>query len=62
MRESGHQQLHALGLMVHTALVVLHLLGVAYNARRGNRWQAALHGAVAGYDGWGASQHARDLR
>lgn len=58
---SGDRQLQELGVFVHGILVGLHLLGVAYNAKRRNWGDVMLHGVAATYDLWAVSKHLRAL-
>jgi DNA-binding IclR family transcriptional regulator len=50
---------HVLAAGVHGALVALHTLGVAYNARRGNRWQLWAHVAGVAFSVYATVHHAR---
>jgi hypothetical protein len=54
--------LEVLAVFVHGSLAALHVLGVVYNARRGNRGDVAIHAAAAGYDLWATWKHARKVR
>jgi hypothetical protein len=62
------RELSALAIGVHTALGVLHLLGVAYNIRRvvqghkKNMFDVAVHSTIAAYDFYAVTKHVRDFR
>lgn len=59
---ASERQLQELGVFVHGALCALHLLGVVYNLRRGNRFDTAIHGVAALYDGHAVLTHLDALK
>ncbi len=44
------REIDVLGAYVHGALSALHLLGVIYNLRRGNKGDCVVHGCALLYD------------
>lgn len=48
-------------MLVHGALGAGHVLGVFYNLRRRNHYDAAAHVLAAWYDAWAALRHYRAL-
>lgn len=58
---NNHRELHIFGAGIHSALAVLHGIGFAYNLRRKNWWQAAIHAVTAAYDIWAVNQHRKEV-
>lgn len=56
------RQFEELGVIVHTVLTVLHLIGFAYNVRREQYLDAAAHLGGVAYDGLAVRTHLRNLR
>lgn len=54
--------MHGLGCFIHGVLVFGHAVGAIYNYRRGNKYQAAFHAGVAGYDLWATNEHFKALK
>ena len=54
-------QMAELALAVHGILVAFHCLGIAYNAKRGNKFDVICHTAAAAYDVWAVDKHLRDV-
>ena len=50
-----------LSVFVHGVLAGLHLLGIAYNARRRNWFDVAAHVSAATYDIWATAKHLHQL-
>lgn len=50
MRRGDALMVQDMALGVHAVLCALHLLGVAYNVKRGNRLDLAAHVMAAAYD------------
>lgn len=57
--KSAERELEVLATFVHGSLAALHVLGVVFNARRGNRGEAAVHLAAAAFDVWAMQRHSR---
>lgn len=58
---SERRQMAELSVFVHGALAALHLLGVAYNLRRRNWFDVAMHSTAAVYDTHAAFRHAAEV-
>lgn len=58
---NAERQLQTLSVFVHGALAALHVLGIAYNARRGNRFDTLAHTAAALYDAYAVGVHLNEL-
>lgn len=54
--------MQCLGIFVHGALASLHALGLLYNLRRRNWFDAGMHSAAAIYDVWATSQHVAAIQ
>lgn len=61
MSVDNHRDLHVVGLAIHAALATLHAIGVGYNLRRRQPWQATIHALAATYDLWAMTEHRREL-
>lgn len=60
-RSEEEHTLQFLGGVVHGLLVPFHLLGVAYNAKRGNWRDTTIHTIAVLYDGWAMYEHVKCL-
>jgi hypothetical protein len=56
------RQMETLAIAAHGGAVVLHLLGLVYNVRRGNRFDSVCHALAVVYDGWAVAVHMRAYR
>lgn len=54
--------LEEIASFVHGTLAGLHLLGVLYNAKRGNWWSVAIHASVFVFDTKSAIEHAKETK
>lgn len=54
--------IHELGMFIHGVLFGLHSLGVVYNFKRKNYFQATIHLVAGGYDLWAVNQHLKEVR
>lgn len=61
MKHHPERQLQTLGIFVHGVLAGLHVLGIAYNAKRKNWFDVGMHGVAATYDVYAVAKHMRDL-
>lgn len=57
MREE--KELELLACLVHGILAVLHVLGLVFNIRRGNRFDSTVHAVGVIYDGVSTIKHGR---
>jgi len=57
--EEEMKELHLLAIYVHGALSALHALGVAYNLRHKNRWDAVIHASALAYSVKAVFHHKR---
>ena len=55
-------QLAELAVFVHGALAALHLLGIAYNAKRHNRFETVAHTAAAAFDVYAVHKHIKQVQ
>lgn len=55
------RQMEELSAAVHGGLVVLHLLGVAYNWKRRNWFDIIAHSSAVVYDTWAMHKHMSRL-
>ena len=55
------KELQILAAFVHGWLAFGHLLGLAYNIKKGNRLDAILHSVVLAYDLSAVAKHAREV-
>lgn len=60
-KQEANRQMQELGVFVHGVLAGLHMLGLVYNARRGNWVDVTAHGAAAVYDVYAVSKHMKAL-
>ena len=56
------QQMAELGVVIHSVLMTLHLVGVAYNLRRKNWLDVVAHGLATGYDAWAITKHIKHVK
>ena len=62
MSTTSDLQMAELSCAVHGVLAALHLLGIAYNLKRGNRFDVLAHSLAVGYDTWALHKHLKDVR
>jgi hypothetical protein len=53
------REMETIAVFVHGALAALHILGMIYNARKGNKLDTVCHGLAAGYDIYATQKHMR---
>jgi hypothetical protein len=58
----AERQLAELSAFVHGLLAGLHILGIAYNLKRRNKWDVFAHTAAAIYDIRAVTTHVHDIR
>ncbi len=61
MSRHAEQHIQELSVFVHGILAGLHTLGVAYNLKRRNWWQAVAHVSAAVFDAHAVYSHCRTL-
>ena len=54
-------QLAELAVFVHGALAAFHMLGIVYNAKRGNRFETVAHTAAAAFDIYATHKHIKQV-
>ena len=54
--------LHAVALVAHTAMAVLHGLGIAFNLKRKNWIESGIHFSVLLFNLKSANSHRKELR
>lgn len=54
--------IHVIGAFVHGVLCSFHCLGVLYNYKRNNKYQATVHLGVACYDLWAFNHHFQEAK
>lgn len=59
---SSELQMEELSMFVHGILTAFHVLGIAYNVKRGKWGDVVAHSLAAAYDLWATDRHARDVR
>lgn len=59
LRKAHEREMEVLATTAHGALAALHFLAFIFNARRGNRFDATVHGAFCVYDTVATIKHAR---
>jgi hypothetical protein len=53
------REMETIAVFVHGALASLHILGMIYNWRKGNKADVIAHGLAAGYDVYATQKHMR---
>lgn len=53
------REMETIAVFVHGALASLHLLGMIYNWRKGNKIDTVAHCLAAGYDVYATQKHMR---
>ena len=61
VKSQDDRRMTELAIFVHGTLAGLHLLGVVYNLKKRNYWDAIAHAAAMGYDTWSVSRHVHDI-
>lgn len=62
MTPKSSTEVHVLAAFTHGVLVALHTLGVAYNARKGNRWQTWAHAAGIAFSVHSTVHHINEAK
>lgn len=60
--KSEEQELHIIASFVHGALVSLHLLGIFYNVRRKNWWEAVVHAGAGAFSLNAINEHQKEIK
>lgn len=55
-------EIHALGIFAHGALTALHVLGVVFNWRRGNRVEAGMHVVAVACSAYAIHTHLQESK